>query len=287
MIHLPVMLHEVLEFLDVKEDKWYVDCTIGEGGHSEAILSKGGRVIGIDQDKEILRLAEENLEKWKDRVIFKKGNFRNINTILEKDEIHSVSGFLYDLGFSSYQVMNSKRGFSFMREGPLDMRMDRTLKINADLIVNRTPEKELVRIIKEYGEEPHARSIVKMIISHRPIKTTTQLSSLILKATKGRRGRIDPSTRTFQALRIAVNDELRNLETSLDHILPFLEKGGRVVVISFHSLEDRIVKERFRNWNKESIFNILTKKPIRAEMSEIKANPRARAAKLRAGFKIG
>lgn len=284
-MHLPVMVHEVLELLDVKMDKWYVDCTIGGGGHSEAILSKGGRVFGIDQDSEVLELAKKHLEKWKDRVIFKHGNFRNIKGILEKGGLYNVSGFLYDLGFSSYQIEDKERGFSFMKEGPLDMRMDKSLKIDAAFIVNKTSEKDLTRIIKEYGEEPKARSIAKMIVSNRPIKTTTQLSSLIQKVYYGKRGKIHPSTRTFQALRIAVNDELNSLKESLDSILPFLEKGGRVVVLSFHSLEDRIVKEKFKTWAKEGIFDILTKKPIRPTSSEIEKNPRARSAKLRGGMK--
>lgn len=284
MIHFPVMIDEVLGFLDVKGDKLYVDCTIGCGGHSDAILSKGGCVIGIDSDIEALKLAKERLERWEERIIFKYGNFRNIRQILEKLGIHKVSGFLYDLGFSGCQIEDSKRGFSFMKEGPLDMRMDSSLKIDAAFIVNKTREKELVRIIKEYGEEPKARSIAKMIVSNRPIKTTTQLRALIYKVYK-KRGKIDSSTRTFQALRIAVNDELSSLKASLNQILPFLEENGRVVVISFHSLEDRIVKEKFKAFKEDGIFDILTKKPIRPESSEIKENPRARSAKLRAGMK--
>lgn len=285
-MHLPVMVNEVLGLLDVKEGKWYVDCTIGGGGHSQYILSKGGFVMGIDQDIEVLELAKEHLREWKERVILKKGNFRNVKKILKKEGISNVSGFLYDLGLSSYQIEDSKRGFSFMKEGPLDMRMDKTIKINAGLIVNKAPEKELTRIIKEYGEEPRAGSIAKRIVSNRPIVTTTQLASLIKKVYCGKRGRIDPSTKTFQALRIAVNDELNSLKESLEQILPFLEKGGRVVVLSFHSLEDRIVKERFKGWKEEGGFDILTKKPIRPSLSEIKENPRARSAKLRGGMKV-
>lgn len=285
-MHIPVMANEVLELLEVKEDKWYVDCTIGGGGHSQHILSKGARVIGIDQDTEVLKLAKDQLKEWKERVVFKNGNFRNVKRILKKEGVSSVSGFLYDLGLSSEQIEDSKRGFSFMKKGPLDMRMDKSLKMDAGFIVNRARENELTKIIKEYGEEPKARSIAKRIVSNRPIVTTTQLASLIKKVYCGKRGKIDPSTKTFQALRIAVNDELNSLKESLEQILPFLEKGGRVVVLSFHSLEDRIVKEKFKGWKDEGIFNILTKKPIRPAQEEIKKNPRARSAKLRGGIKI-
>jgi len=280
------MVNEVLRMLDVKRGRWYVDCTIGLGGHSQAILEKGGYVLGIDQDKKALELAKERLFKWKERVIFKYGNFRNIKEILEGSKIKNFSGFLYDLGLSSLQIEDSERGFSFMKEGPIDMRMDSSSKINAGLIVNKAREKELIRIIKEYGEEKRARSIAKRIISNRPIKTTTQLSSLIMNAYHGKRGRIHPSTRTFQALRIAVNDELNALRESLNQILPFLEKGGRVVVLSFHSLEDRIVKEGFKELKREGIFDILTKKPIRPSREEVERNPRARSCRLRGGIKI-
>ncbi|MEW6481528.1 MAG: 16S rRNA (cytosine(1402)-N(4))-methyltransferase RsmH [bacterium] len=280
------MKDEVLNILDVAEDRWYVDCTIGLGGHSKAILEKGGCVIGIDQDIEALEMATESLSFWKERVIFKKGNFRNIKEILSSIGIDSVSGFLYDLGISSYQIDNPERGFSFMSDYPLDMRMDKTNPINAEIIVNRSKEKELYRIIKEYGEESRAKKIAKLIVSNRPIKTGVELSSLIMKVYHGRRGKIHPSTRTFQALRIAVNDELNALRESLNQILPLLSEGGRIAVISFHSLEDRIVKERFREWKEEGTFNILTKKPIRPTLLEIKRNRQARSAKLRGGEKI-
>ncbi|MEW6102767.1 MAG: 16S rRNA (cytosine(1402)-N(4))-methyltransferase RsmH [bacterium] len=285
-MHLPVMKDEALSLIDVAEGKWYVDCTIGLGGHSQAILEKGGCVIGIDQDIEALEMAMENLYLWKERVIFKRGNFRDVKEILDSMGISSVSGFLYDLGLSSHQIDSPERGFSFMNDAFLDMRMDKRNPIKAKDIINRSKEKELYRIIKEYGEEPRARKIAKAIVSNRPIKTTQELSSLIMKAYYGKRGKIHPSTRTFQAIRIAVNDELNALKESLDQILPFLSKNGRVCVISFHSLEDRIVKEAFKKWKEEGIFNILTKKPIRPSFEEIRRNPRARSAKLRGGEKI-
>ncbi|MEW6007562.1 MAG: 16S rRNA (cytosine(1402)-N(4))-methyltransferase RsmH [bacterium] len=279
------MKDEVLNILDVAEDRWYVDCTVGLGGHAEGILERGGRVIGIDQDISALEQAKERLSEYKERVIFNEGNFRNIGEILKELSVKEVSGFLYDLGFSSYQIENKERGFSFMSDYPLDMRMDKRNPINAEMIVNRSKEKELYRIIKEYGEEPRAKKIANTIVSNRPIKTGVELSSLIMKVYH-RRGKIHPSTRTFQALRIAVNDELNALRESLNQILPLVSEGGRIVVISFHSLEDRIVKERFRKWKEEGTFNILTKKPIRPALLEIKRNRQARSAKLRGGEKI-
>ncbi len=287
MKHIPVLQDEVIRLLNVKKDELYVDCTIGLGGHSKFIIENGGRVIGIDCDSEALELAKEALSEYKDKMKFKQGNFKDIDRILEESDIKKVSGFLYDLGTSSYQLETKERGFSFMLDGPLDMRMDRRQAKTASQIVNREPFNRLYKIIGEYGEEPRATQIARRIISNRPIQTTSKLTSIITKVYKGKRGKIHPATKTFQALRIAVNDELSNLKDSLDKILPYLEKGGRVVVISFHSLEDRIVKEKFKRWENEGIFNILTKKPITPSNYEIKQNPRARSAKLRAGEKGG
>ena len=285
MIHLPVMAEEAIEYLNVRKGKWYVDCTLGAGGHSQEILKSGGKVLGIDQDEEVLVLAKKGLSTYRDRVVFEKGNFRQVGEAIKKHKIKEVFGVLYDLGLSSYQIEKEERGFSFQRDGPLDMRMDLSKTIKCADIINREREEELARILKEYGEERINRRIAREIVKNRPLQTTTELASLVARV-YGRRGKIHPATRTFQALRIAVNDELVALTESLDNIFPYLASYGRIVVISFHSLEDRIVKRRFKEWKQEDLFRILTKKPLRPTPEEVQMNPRARSAKLRGGEKI-
>jgi 16S rRNA (cytosine1402-N4)-methyltransferase len=285
MIHLPVMAEEAIEYLNVKKGKWYVDCTLGAGGHSQKILEKGGRVLGIDQDEEILTLAKEGLSDYQKRIVFEKIDFRQVSEAIKKHKIKEVFGVLYDLGLSSYQIEKDVRGFSFQREGPLDMRMDLSKTTKCADILNRGREKELAKILFEYGEERMNRRIAREIVKNRPIQTTTELADLVARAI-GRRGKIHPATRTFQALRIAVNDELVALTESLDNIFPYVTSNGRIVVISFHSLEDRIVKRRFKEWQKEEVFKVLTKKPLRPALEEVQMNPRARSAKLRGGEKV-
>lgn len=285
MIHLPVMVEEVMEYLNVKRGKWYVDCTLGTGGHSLEILKRGGRVLGIDQDEEVLVLAKRCLSAYSKRIVFEKMNFIEVGEAIRKHQIGEVSGVLYDLGLSSYQLEAAHRGFSFQREGPLDMRMDLSRRTKCAEIINGAREEELAKIIREYGEERMYRKIARAIVKNRPIQTTTELASLVAR-TVGRRGKIHPATRTFQALRIAVNDELSALTTSLDNIFPYLASGGRIVVISFHSLEDRIVKRRFKEWQEEGVFKILTKKPLRPTPEEVQENPRARSGRLRGGEKL-
>lgn len=285
MIHLPVMAEEAIEYLNVRKGKWYVDCTLGAGGHSREILKRGGKVLGIDQDEEVLVLAKEGLSTYRSKIVFEKRNFRQVGEAIKKHKIKEVFGVLYDLGLSSYQIEKEERGFSFQREGPLDMRMDLSKSTKCADIINRGREEELMRILKEYGEERMNRRIAREIVKTRPIRTTTELASLVARVI-GRRGKIHPATRTFQALRIAVNDELVALTESLDNIFPYLASYGRIVVISFHSLEDRIVKLKFKEWQQEDVFRILTKKPLRPTLKEVQENPRARSAKLRGGEKI-
>jgi len=285
MIHLPVMAKEAIEHLNVRKGKWYVDCTLGAGGHSREILKRGGKVLGIDQDEEILVLAKKGLSDYQKRIVFEKGNFRQVGEAIKKHKIKEVFGVLYDLGLSSYQIEQDIRGFSFQREGPLDMRMDLSKSLKCADIINRGREEELARILREYGEERMNRRIAREIVRNRPLRTTIELASLVARV-YGRRGKIHPATRTFQALRIAVNDELVALTESLDSIFPYLASNGRIVVISFHSLEDRIVKRKFKEWQKEEVFRVLTKKPLRPTPEEVQMNPRARSAKLRGGEKV-
>lgn len=277
--HIPVLLNEVLEYLEVKPGGMYVDCTLGEGGHAEAILKKGAKVIGIDQDKEILEIAKRRLSNYD--ITFIYDNFKNIKDI----PVRSVDGILYDLGMSSFHIESKTRGFSFRYDAPLDMRFDLRNKITAKDLVNSLHEDELAQIIIEYGEEPKANKIAKAIVKNRPINTTFELINAIEQVLP-RYKRIHPATKIFQALRIAVNKELKVLEESLDNAILLLKKGGRIVVITYHSLEDRIIKHKFCSWAKDEFGKIITKHPIRPSHQEIKANPRARSAKLRVIEKI-
>jgi 16S rRNA (cytosine1402-N4)-methyltransferase len=281
MIHIPVMVNEVIKCLEVKEGKIYVDATIGEGGHARAILEKGGYLIGIDQDEKIINEAINNLKEFKERIIkIIQENFRNIKDILKTLSINRVDGILYDLGLSLYQIEDKERGFSFQKPGPLDMRYSKKTTLRAYDLVNELDEKELAWIIKEYGQEKYAPLIAKAIVKERPILDTLHLASIISKTVKERR-KIHPATKTFQALRIAVNDELNALKESLSELPWLLKEKGRAVIITFHSLEDNIVKNNFRQLQEINNFKILNKKPIIPSKKEILSNPRARSAKLR------
>ena len=283
MVHCPVMLEQVIEFLSPQGDEVHVDMTIGAGGHSRAILEKldGGRLLGLDRDEEILEFAKKNLKEVGENFSLHCRPFSYLPKILKEEKIEKINGVLFDLGVSSLQLDQPNRGFSFLREGPLDMRMGHN-KVSAAQIVNKYPEKELAHIIWKYGEERRSRRIAKAIVENRrkkPIQSTLELANIVSKALGYTQGRIHPATRTFQGLRIEVNDELKMLEQTLEAILPFLAPGGRIVVISFHSLEDRIVKHFFRAHKEE--LDILTKKPLMADRREQHANPRSRSAKLR------
>jgi len=296
-IHVPVLLNEVLEYLEIKPDSLYVDCTLGEGGHAEAILQKGGRIIGIDQDEEILNIAKTRLNKYKENIIFVHDNFKNIRDIWGQILNCKLStqftiqdltprGILYDLGVSSFHFESKTRGFSFRYDAELDMRMDTRNELTAKKLVNSLSAEELAQIILTYGEEYRANRIAKAIVRKRPITTTFELLKVI-ESIIPRYKRIHPATKVFQALRIAVNQELDALDKSLDEAILLLKKGGRILVISYHSLEDRLVKHKFRDWAKKGLVEIITKRPIRPTLQEVKTNPRARSAKLRVISKKG
>jgi len=294
VIHKPVMSKEVKEFLNLKPGDIAIDCTVGAGGHSLNILKQitpGGKLIGIDQDEEILEIAKEKLEKYRKNCNLICENFRNIDSILTNLNINQVDAIFYDLGVSSFQLDKSERGFSFIREGPLDMRMDTNTKITAFDLVNNLSKEEISKILSKYGEERYAWRIASLIIKRRKnknISTTKELADIAKSAMPSGRKRlkINPATRTFLAFRIAVNNELESLEMSLNKAVGFLKDKSRICVISFHSLEDRIVKDKFKKKKKKKILKILTKKPMTPKQDEIEDNPRSRSAKLRAAMKV-
>lgn len=287
--HIPVLLKEILEFLNFRPGRIYVDATVGEGGHAQAILERiypGGKLIGIDLDKDALAVARKRLEKFGNSVVLVEGNFKDLDSILARLEIRRVEGMLFDLGISSFQLA-SGRGFSFQEGGSLDMRLDKNSPFTASQLINTLPPQKLIHILHQYGEEYQAPEIAKEILRERkrsPIETVPHLVEIIKKVKK-RRGRIHPATKVFQALRIAVNQELENLWTVLGKIPSLLTPGGRVAIISFHSLEDRMVKNSLRSWEKEGM-KIITPKPVRPTFQDMKANPRSRSAKLRVAEKI-
>lgn len=294
-VHQPVLVEEVLIALDCKPNgrKLYLDCTVGLGGHTEAILAATGpegRVVGLDRDEEALALAEKRLRSYRDRIILRKSSFKELSNIAAELHLKEVDGLLFDLGISSLQLDRPERGFSFQKPGPLDMRMSQTEKETAADWVNRATEHELAEIIRTYGEERWAKRIASSIIRFRsesgPITRTEELEGAIWRAypAKERHGRIHPATRTFQAFRMAVNQEMAQLEAGLETAGSLLAVGGRLVVISFHSLEDRLVKQTFKKWAMQEPrrFVNIYKKPIQAGPEEIARNPRARSAKLRA-----
>lgn len=284
LIHIPVMVNEVLEHLITNPDGIYVDATLGCGGHSKEILKslKGGLLIGMDCDAESVKIAEDNLKEFGNKIIV-HASYTSLGSILKKKNIGSVDGVLFDLGVSMYQLLNPERGFSFQKNGFLDMRFDRNTSLRAYDVVNRFSARELEKIFREFGEEEKSKVIAKKIVDRRrkkEISTTTELSNLIQSVKK--RKRIHPATKVFQALRIFVNNELENLKNGLFEAYNCLKNGGRIVVISYHSLEDRIVKQFF----KSNPLRILTKKPLRPNRDEVLGNPSARSAKLRAAEKI-
>ncbi len=308
LLHDPVLYHEVLELLRVRPGRVYVDCTTGLGGHSEGILERlqgSGRLIALDRDSESLQRVRTRLEAQFENFSAHHENFENLRSILATLEIQSIDGCLLDLGMSSFQLDSGERGFSFQQEGPLDMRMDRDQVLTAEQLVNELPEERLADILWRYGEEKAARKLAAAIVAQRrraKLRTTTELAGLVERV-KGRpRGsRLHPATQVFQALRIAVNQELSGLEQFLTEVVQILKPGGCLVVIAFHSLEDRIVKQTFQRKAGKCICRrrpelcdcprleqvlILTKKPVTPSVSEVQRNPRARSAKLRAVQKL-
>lgn len=277
--HQPVLLPEVLEYLKVTPGKKYIDCTLGGGGHTQEILEKGGVVLGLDCDPEALKFAKEHLKK-EPRIV--QGNFKDLKEIAKKNGFDQVDGVLFDLGVSSYQLDSPKRGFSYQSAGPLDMRMDPALTVTAADLVNGLSQKELIELFKKFGEEPYSRSVARGITSARQtlkLSTCQELAQIVSK-TKAKPARI------FQALRIAVNSELFNLQSALPQALDTLRQGGRLVVISFHSLEDRIAKQTLKGWEKVGKVKIVTSKVVRPQVEEMRTNFRSRSAKLRAVEKL-
>lgn len=291
--HDPVLLSEVIKFLDPKPGEIFVDATIGGGGHSCALLERlqpGGFLLGLDRDAEALEAAARKLKPFGAAVKLVRASFSQLPAILAQENLPGVDGLLFDLGVSSYQLDNPERGFTYQLEGPLDMRMDRDQKLTAAEIINTWPEEELAKIFREYGEERWASRIAKFIARARkrsPITTTGELVEIIKAAipARARRSGPHPAKRTFQALRIAINDELGELKRALAELETLLRPGGRVVVISFHSLEDRIVKKTFKSLSSK-ILEILTPKPVVPTPEEVARNPRARSAKLRAARRV-
>lgn len=288
-MHVPVLLNEAVDLLSVREGGTYIDATLGGGGHAEAILSraKDSRLLGIDRDAEALVIAAERLRPFGHRVRLMQGNMENISALHRESGLPAADGVLADLGVSSFQLDEPERGFSFDRAGPLDMRMDRTQRVTAAVIVNETQEQDLADLIFELGEERHSRRIARAIVKARPIRTTAELAQAVRGAIPSRTGlrHLDPATRTFMALRIAVNDELKSLDRFLAGVLSVLAPAGRVVIISFHSLEDRRVKRAFARWKGEGRARLVTPKAVRPAGEEVESNPRSRSAKLRGAEK--
>jgi len=301
--HRPVLDTEALERLKPKAGLLILDATCGGGGHTEALLESGADVVALDQDPDAVRHVTERLAHLGRRIIVRQANFRHADCVLDELGIRTIGGALLDLGVSSRQLENAERGFSFIRNGPLDMRMDPRTILTAATIVNDYSEEELTRLFRELGEEPAARRIASMIVKMRktsPFRETLPLARTIEKLV-GRHGRQHPATQVFQALRMEVNDELGALEQGLRVLTARLERGGRIAVITFHSLEDRIVKNFFRDHSKERLdrpewpeprrnpdydLALVTRKPVEPSEEEQRANPRSRSAKLRVAEKI-
>jgi 16S rRNA (cytosine1402-N4)-methyltransferase len=304
--HEPVLLREAMEFLAVHDGGVYVDATLGGGGYSETMLARGGRVFGFDTDPAAQRFASERLAKFGERFALVKENFAKLQTALSEHEITSINGIVYDLGVSSHQLDTASVGLSYRVDAPLDMRLDPRMEISARDVIAEYDEVQLRNIFRRYGEEPFAGPIARKIVharSEKSIETTTELAEVIANGIRKDK-RNETLSRIFQAIRIEVNHELENLQSSLEQAIALLKGGGRIVVVSYHSLEDRIVKEFFRNESAPEFsagapgalksridlsrarLNVLTKKPVTPGADEIERNPRARSAKLRAAERI-
>ncbi|OGE62806.1 16S rRNA (cytosine(1402)-N(4))-methyltransferase [Candidatus Daviesbacteria bacterium RIFCSPLOWO2_01_FULL_40_27] len=312
--HRSVLLREAIEVLEVRDGKWYLDCTLGDGGHTLEILRRGGKVVGIDVDPEAIERARKRLGNlgYLENSVLIQGNFRDINNLISLSHFvrqnqtswdkqtdtarHKFAGAIFDLGVSSLQLENPERGFSFVKKGPLDMRMDPTLQVRALDLTNTLTRRELYELFSSLGEEKYSWQVADTLVRARevkPFKTTTELAEVVVRAVgrvrglpADRQGKIHPATKVFQALRIAVNDELDALQEGLEEVKDLLEKNGHIVVISFHSLEDRIVKNTFKQWESMGIGEILIKKPVIASEVEVRVNPRSRSAKMRVFKKL-
>lgn len=293
MPHIPVLLQEVIQMLNPQKGNTIADGTLGAGGHAREIIKcimPKGVFLGCDKDNAMLQQTKEEIEKafgeYKENIHCVLGSYKDMVEIAQKNNIGHFDGVLLDLGFSSWHIDESKRGFSFQKDEPLDMRYDQSQETTAEMVIQLMPQKDLADIIWEYGEERFSRKIAAAIVERRKkmsIKTTADLVEIITNALPAhlRHGRINPATKTFQALRIYVNDELGALKDFLDTILEYMNPESRVAIISFHSLEDRIVKQTFREWEKQKKVRRITKKPITPQDTEIKQNPKSRSAKLR------
>jgi len=294
LLHKPVMLKEALDYLKVSPGKVIVDATVGTAGHALHIIrdiQPQGALIGIDQDEDSLSIARQRLSDFRDSVTLVHANFKDLDTVLKGLNIKKVDGILFDLGISSFQLENPERGFSFQQEGPLDMRLDRSTYISAYDLLNNLNEDEISAILFRFGEERWHNRIAHRLIEERqrhPISTTSELAGIVMKSmpARYRYHRIHPATRTFQAVRIAVNRELESLELAIGKTFDLLNKNGRLCVISFHSLEDRIVKLSFKKAAAEGKINIITPKPLASSQEEQKTNPSCRSAKLRVAERI-
>ncbi|MDP8299002.1 MAG: 16S rRNA (cytosine(1402)-N(4))-methyltransferase RsmH [Candidatus Tantalella remota] len=288
-MHLPVLLKKAIDHLDPEAGDIILDATLGGGGHAEAILQRivpDGTLIGTDADTEAIERCRVYLARFGEAAVLVHKNFGKIDEVLKAVNIDKLDGALFDLGISSFQIDEADRGFSFLRDGPLDMRFDCGAQLTASEVVNRFGREKLTDILKEYGEERHAKLVAAGICVARRkqrIETTGQLKDIVMKAVgaKYRKQRLHPATRTFQALRIYVNDELSSIAKAVRDVVRYLSPGGRVCVISFHSLEDRIIKNIFREEASEGSLEIITRKPVTPDAEEIRENPRARSAKMR------
>ncbi len=302
--HIPVLVDETVEALAVQPGGRYVDCTLGGGGHAAAILehsSPGGQLLGIDADPEAVEVARARLGTYDSSVLIVNDNFANLQAICYKHDFFPVHGILFDLGLSSLQLENRSRGFSFQYDAPLDMRLSPEQTTTAADIVNTYSETELANLVRTYGEERYSRQIARRIVQERPVKTTIQLARIVEQTIGSRRGRIHPATKTFQALRIAVNEELEHLESALRQAVNLLGYKGRLVVISYHSLEDRIVKQFMQREARDCIcppgtptcvckhtatLRLINKKVITPSRAEVETNPRSRSARLRVAERL-
>jgi 16S rRNA (cytosine1402-N4)-methyltransferase len=295
-LHIPVMLHEVIDYLDPAPGQIIVDATLGTGGHSLEILKKitpGGRLIGIDRDEDSLAICRQRFSEFSGSYELVHANFVDLDQVLEKLGIDKIDGIVFDLGISTYQLKDIERGFSFQQEGPLDMRMDKSSYISAYDLVNNLNENEISHLLWSFGQERWHNRIAHLVVEERrnqPISTTRQLADLVMRAIpyRYRKGyyRIHPATRTFQAVRIAVNRELEILESAVKKAVAILRKKAKICVISFHSLEDRVIKHTFRALKADGLIDIITAKPMTPADSEVAANPSSRSSKFRVAERI-
>ncbi|MBM3246282.1 MAG: 16S rRNA (cytosine(1402)-N(4))-methyltransferase RsmH [Candidatus Omnitrophica bacterium] len=295
-LHTPVMVTEIIDYLNLSPGKTIVDATVGTGGHSRQIIEKimpGGRLIGIDRDQESLAVAKEELRQYGDACQFIYGNFCDIDSILAGLKIKKIDGIVFDLGISSFQLGDPNRGFSFQREGPLDMRLDRNSYISAYDLVNNLNEEEISALLWNFGQERWHNRIAHLLVEERqsqPIATTAQLANIVVRAVpqryRYRYYHIHPATRTFLGIRIAVNRELETLEKAINKAVECLNRQARICVLSFHSLEDRIVKLNFRRMAQEQKTELITPKPLAPNFAEVKTNPLSRSAKLRVAQRL-